>query len=78
MHCFSKSSLSIYMIQQLDREGNRVQNEIVRINKKTSTYSSAKHVVTWGVNGHAPSGNLELGAFIIHNLVDSGTVFSQT
>ena len=31
-----------------------------------------------GVWGHAPLGNFDFGPFIRHNLMKSGTVFSQT
>ena len=31
-----------------------------------------------GGGGHAPSGNFDFGPFIRRNLVESGTVFTQT
>ena len=43
-----------------------------------STYSCAKHGQTRGVRGMLPRGNFDFGPFIIHNLVESGTVFAQT
>ena len=35
-------------------------------------------MVTRGVWGHAPLGNFDFGLFIRHNLVESGTAFTQS
>ena len=41
-------------------------------------YSCVKHVASRVVWGHARLGNFYFGPFIRHNLVESGTVFTQT
>ena len=46
-----------------------------------STYLCVKHACmgqTRGVQGYAPPGNFDFGAFIKRYLVESGTVFTQT